>query len=209
MPAVPSPVTGEARERSALAHAFGAKLESLSGGYDIVERPEQVAERVVALIRGWEAEAREVLSWAPDQIQVPQLEQRLEAAGIRQLVPRDLYDREGRERAAAQSVGLTSVDAAFASTGAVVVVPGPGKSRAAALLPLHHLLIIPLSRLYPTIEAWLELLRTEGNLGTLLRENGQIAFITGPSKSADIELTLTLGVHGPKVVHAILYDDDR
>jgi L-lactate dehydrogenase complex protein LldG len=193
----------------ALARVFGAKLERLNGGYDLAERPEQVAERVVALIREWDVTAREVLSWAPDQIPVPQLEQRLEAAGIKLLIPHDLYDRESRDRAAARSVGLTSVDAAFASTGAVVVAPGPGKSRAAALLPLHHLLIIPLSRLYPTIEAWLELLRKEGDLGTFLRGSGQIAFITGPSKSADIELTLTLGVHGPKVVHATLYNDDR
>lgn len=188
---------------------FGAKLERLNGGYDVVERPEQVAARVVALIRQWDAQACEVLSWAPDQIPVPQLEQQLEAAGLQLLVPHDLYDPESRDRAAAQSIGLTSVDAAFASTGSVVLAPGPGKSRAAALLPLHHLAIIPLSRLFATFEAWLESLRTGGKLGTFLQESGQIAFITGPSKSADIELTLTLGVHGPKVVHAILYNDDR
>jgi L-lactate dehydrogenase complex protein LldG len=208
MPAVPSSVTEAVGDRSELAYLFGAKLERLRGGYEVVERSEQVAGRVAALIRSWDPETRAVLSWAPNQIPVPQLEQRLEAAGIRLLVPHDLYDLETRDRAAALSVGLTCVDAAFASTGSVVVAPGPGKSRAAALLPLHHLLIIPMSRLYPTIEAWLEALRNEGNLGTFVRESDQIAFITGPSKSADIELTLTLGVHGPKVVHAILYNDD-
>ncbi len=209
IPARPSSVTRGETDRSSLARVFGARLESLNGGYDVVEGPEQAAGRVAALIRAWDPEAREVLSWGPDQIPVPQLEQELQAAGVQLLVPDDLHDRETRDRAAAQSVGLTCVDAAFASTGSVVMAPGPSRSRAAALLPLHHLLIIPMSRLYPTLEAWLESLRTAGSLDTFVRESGQIAFIAGPSKSADIELTLTLGVHGPKVVHAILYNDDR
>ena len=44
-------------------------------------------------------------------------------------------------------------------------------------------------------------------LENVVRGNSQLAFITGPSKSADIELNLTLGVHGPRDVHAIVFDD--
>ena len=101
----------------------------------------------------------------------------------------------------------TGVEAAFANTGSVVLTPAPGRSRIASLLPLHHLILVPLSKIYPTFEDWLAKLRKEGHLETFVRESGQIAFITGPSKSADIELNLTLGVHGPKVVHAIVFDD--
>ncbi len=102
---------------------------------------------------------------------------------------------------------MTSADAAFASTGSIVLASGRGKSRAASLLPLRHLVLVPMSRIHPTVEAWLRTLRHDQALGSFLRVSGQIVFITGPSKSADIELNLTLGVHGPRVVHALIFDD--
>jgi L-lactate dehydrogenase complex protein LldG len=120
-----------------------------------------------------------------------------------------MNDEGERRQAAALSVGLTGIDAAFAGTGSMVLVPGPGKSRAASLLPLHHIALVPVSKIFPTLESWLASLRSEGSLERLFRNHAQLAFITGPSKSADIELNLTLGVHGPRDVHAIVFDDRR
>jgi L-lactate dehydrogenase complex protein LldG len=122
-------------------------------------------------------------------------------------VPTELHDQQERAHAATLSVGLTGVDAAFAGTGSMVLVPSPGKSRAASLLPLHHIALVPFKKIHSTFERWLAGLRSEGKLEGLVREHAQLAFITGPSKSADIELNLTLGVHGPRDVHAIVFDD--
>jgi L-lactate dehydrogenase complex protein LldG len=193
---------------------FGARLEELQGSFEIVDRATDVADRIIDRIRRQNAESEEqdgnctpVLAWAAGEIPVPGLEQRLTESGIELLVPGDLHDRESRARAARATTGITGVDAAFASTGSVMLVSGPGKSRAASLLPLHHLVIVPMTKIYPTFEHWLRSLRQLKQLETLLRENGQISFVTGPSKSADIELNLTLGVHGPKTVHAVVFDD--
>jgi L-lactate utilization protein LutC len=72
-------------------------------------------------------------------------------------------------------------------------------------LPFRHIALIPFARLYPTMEDWLHEQRQQDKLVNYLRAHANLAMISGPSKSADIEMNLTLGVHGPKFVHAILF----
>jgi L-lactate dehydrogenase complex protein LldG len=210
LPDPPMTVFPPPEDRS-LVESFAARLTALSGSCDVVRQDEDVAARVVHQIRQWVPtsadEPIEVLSWEAGELDVARLEQSLAEANITWFAPHELREQSVRDHAAALVVGLTGVTAAFANTGSIVLAPGPGRSRAAGLLPLHHLVLVPLSRLYPTFEAWLLVLRQQGRLEALVRDSGQIAFITGPSKSADIELNLTLGVHGPKVVHAIVFDD--
>lgn len=219
MDGAPAPVTQVAGDVLTLARAFGEHLEALAGSFEIAIDASDLTSRAVAIIDAWAEREYEdrtasskrrtpptVLSWAEDRLGVPELSSRLRAAGIESLVPDDLHDVATRDRAAAAIAGITGVDAAFAATGSVVLSSGPGMNRVASLLPLRHLLLVPLDRIYPSIEAWIEELRRSDRLGGFIRENRQISFITGPSKSADIELNLTLGVHGPRVVHAILFD---
>lgn len=215
-PATPSAVTQADGDRRSLAKQFGAQLEKISGSYEILEDAAEAGARLVQLVREWSAEdgteaadgpATEVLSWASRALPIENLGEFLSESGISLLVPEDLHDESTRARAARAKVGLTGADAAFASTGSIVVASGRGKSRAASLLPLRHLVLLPMSRIYTTFESWLHTLRQDQALGSYLRVSGQVVFITGPSKSADIELNLTLGVHGPRVVHALIFDD--
>ena len=88
------------------------------------------------------------------------------------------------------------------------VVGGTGaNSRAASLTPFRHLVVIPLSRLFASGEEWLAEMRYAGELDAFVRASRNLSIITGPSKSADLEGILTMGVHGPKVVHTVLFDD--
>ncbi len=100
---------------------------------------------------------------------------------------------------ASADVGLSTVDAALAETGSVIVTSGPGRSRLATLLPPVHIALVPVSRLTPDLFTF-----------TAARSGAQPAMMTiisGPSKTADIEQTMAIGVHGPKRFIVILFDD--
>ena len=211
----PAPITDAPGDRAAMASLFGAKLDGVLGSHEIVADAPAALDAVVRKIEAWRAESDDTdlsfercLAWAPNALGIGRLEERLAEKDISLMVPHDLHDGEERTVAARTAVGITGVAAAFASTGTVVLDTGPGRSRAASLLPLYHIVLIPTSRLHTTPEAWMGTLRAEERLETVLREGAQLALVTGPSKSADIELTLTLGVHGPRAIHAILHRDD-
>ncbi len=116
-------------------------------------------------------------------------------------------DRAGvRSRSAQSDLGLTGVDLAIAETGTMVLRSGAGRPRSTSLLPPYHVavfdrsvLVESLQQLGVVLEAWhAEPDQTGGG--------AMINLITGPSRTADIELTLTVGVHGPKEVHAIFVE---
>ncbi|CAG0943369.1 hypothetical protein ANRL1_01316 [Anaerolineae bacterium] len=87
-------------------------------------------------------------------------------------------------------LGITGADAAFPETGTLMLRSSPEKPRAVSLLPRVHLAIIT-----PTI------LRADLMPAfTEVKGEGYWVFVTGPSRTADIELTVTIGVHGPKAL---------
>ena len=100
---------------------------------------------------------------------------------------------------AAADAGISGVDAALAETGTVVVSSGPGKSRLVPLLPPVHIALAPTSRLTTDLFTW-----TAGRGGAM---PSSLTLISGPSKTADIEQTMAIGVHGPKRLIVILYED--
>ena len=96
-------------------------------------------------------------------------------------------------------VGLTGVFCGVAETGTLMLRSSPETDAKNSLLPDTHIAVVPTSRIVRSIEDGWDLLRREH--GELPR---QVAFVSGPSRTADIELTLVLGIHGPYRVHIIL-----
>ena len=94
-------------------------------------------------------------------------------------------------------IGLTGCEAALAETGSLAMVSGPGRPRTASLLPLTHIALIRQTDLLQSMGEFFERYRQSPVLPYLV-------FITGPSRTADIELSLTLGVHGPGKVIVVL-----
>lgn len=214
-------VTSAQGDRKQLVQRFAQELEALHGTVDIVETATEARLTLLNRLITWMNEAqfsrkgsqlksgqeRMVLSWAPDALPVPGLAEALADIEIELVYPADLQAFEPRERVRLIRYGLTGVDAAFASTGSMLFIARPQTSRSASLLPQRHIALIPTSRLYPTVEDWLGARRADNSLVNLLRDSANVSMVTGPSKSADIGGSLTLGVHGPKMVHAIVFDD--
>lgn len=96
-------------------------------------------------------------------------------------------------------VGVTGCFCAVAETGTLMLLSGPDTFSSAALLPETHVAIVPESRIVGSIEDAFALAKKER--GELPRATN---FISGPSRTGDIEQTIVLGAHGPYRVHVIL-----
>jgi len=99
----------------------------------------------------------------------------------------------------AASITVEEVFGAIAETGTIVCSSQGGKPLQAGLLPSRHCAILPESRIFATFEDFF------ATLGADLPTN--ITLISGPSRTADIELTLTVGVHGPERLDVIVVQE--
>lgn len=102
--------------------------------------------------------------------------------------------------AAGARAGITAAGWALAETGSIALPAAPGRGRLVSLLPRTHIAVIPQQVLVPSVA---ELLRRLAEQDPALLPSS-LALATGPSRSADIENDLSIGVHGPAVVHAVV-----
>ena len=108
-------------------------------------------------------------------------------------------DVEARATQAEDMVGITGCFCAIAETGTLMLLSGPRTPAVTSLLPETHIAIVSAARIVRGMEdAWC-LLRSE-----LPAVPHGINFVSGPSRTADIEQTLVLGAHGPYRVHIVL-----
>ncbi len=158
-----------------------------------------------------ERKIRHVLMDARTARAYPGLVPALEEAGLTVMsgtLPREEGPRYlGLVRWASAEVGITDVIAAFADTGTIWVAGGLGGARCASLLPPVHIALIRRAQVYPCLAMWLQEARESGVLMEWVEESSAMIAITGPSRTSDIEKTLTLGVHGPKEVLAVLIEE--
>jgi L-lactate dehydrogenase complex protein LldF len=155
------------------------------------ELPNRVAGRLLEL------DARTLLAWEDEsQPSLPEVNEHLRQNGFTLLSPklmlRNPARQEGIHWLSQAQAGLTGAAAALANTGTVIVSSGAQRSQLASLLPPVHLAILHSQDIYPDFAAWL------ANGGkALIAESQNVSLISGPSRTADIEMTLTIGVHGP------------
>jgi L-lactate dehydrogenase complex protein LldG len=95
------------------------------------------------------------------------------------------------------SVCVEEVFGGVAETGSVICTSFQGRTVQANLLPCHHVALVPAGKIWATLEDFF------AACGQAPPTN--ITFVTGPSRTADIELTLTIGVHGPERLSVIVF----
>ncbi len=109
---------------------------------------------------------------------------------------------------AAADLGISLVDLAIAETGTLVERPRPGRPRALSLLPPHHLAVLPRCRLVAGLEDLFDHIDAlEGDSEADDAFGAYFTWISGPSRTADIEKVLTVGVHGPGRLTVLWLDD--
>jgi L-lactate dehydrogenase complex protein LldG len=118
--------------------------------------------------------------------------------GLAKRIPGLTFDVT-RESAEASKVGITEMECAIASTGTLVTNAAPVEQRLASALPLIHVAVVPTDAIQPDMASALARVHP--------RQSGYISMITGPSRTADIERVLTIGVHGPARLVVVFVDE--
>jgi L-lactate dehydrogenase complex protein LldG len=109
---------------------------------------------------------------------------------------------EPRPATATDLVGITGTFCAIAETGTLMLLSGPQTPASVSLLPETHVAIVPVTSVVATMEdGWARLRAEHGQLPRAVN------FVSGPSRTADIEQTVTLGAHGPYRVLIVLTTD--
>lgn len=185
----------------ALLRAFERELTAVGGGVRLVH---SVAEASAAL----EAElahfqATRVVSAARSEFSRFDFSWLWQERGARAVLDDGMRSEAEQRRALASAqASVTTVDCAIADTGSLLVTAAPSRPRALSLLPSVHIAVLFASQIVSHLGAAFEVLGASGTLPSGAH------VITGPSRTSDIENDLTIGVHGPSAVTALVVTED-
>ncbi len=161
--------------------SFERELTAL-GGHFVKCSKYDLTDQVISILKTRGID--QLLAWETSQLP-PELLDGLSRAGIATIHP----TAETLDQCSKVSAGLTGAYAGLADTGSVVLLGGQGRAMAASLLPEIHIAILHEQDIYESLDEVL----CEAEV--VQAASGVI--ITGPSRTSDIEMTLTIGVHGP------------
>jgi L-lactate dehydrogenase complex protein LldG len=178
------------------------EMERLLGQVFPVDGDEGACNKVMELLKSHNA--TRILAWDFQYIPVKGLEKAIKDSSIEIIQPEmhDEFRAETIETIRDAQVGLTGVDAVAAATSTMIVSTGPGKGRLPTVLAPVHIAVVDIKQVVPRLEDWLAAERKNGL--QKMWNSANICFISGPSRTADIEMEMILGVHGPGKVQIVV-----
>ncbi len=114
-----------------------------------------------------------------------------------------------RQKFIEATVGISGANMAIAETGTIVLVTNEGNADLTTTLPPVHIALFGIDKLVASLDDAVAVLRMLPRSGTGQIMSSYVNWITGPSRSADIEQSLTIGVHGPREMHCVILDNGR
>jgi L-lactate utilization protein LutC len=176
---------------------FADELERVNGHFMGLMSPGELCEKIVALTH--EIRPRSIAVGEAVALDLAPVVQALGRTGIDLIRCGKSNDSERlalREQLARCDLAVVEAHYAIAATGTLVVVATPGRPGSLTLLPPANVILVDAARVLPDMAA------VVSALGPGVVTEHRVAFITGPSRTADIEKMIVLGVHGPKDLYA-------
>lgn len=175
----------------ALAAAFAKASHELRTDFHLLEHEGAVRARLAALrdAEGWQRVAAHRSDLVTPAAQ---------SLGRPVLWTDDGYDKLALERC---DVGITGCDVLVAQTGSLVVTSASSGGRALSVLPPHHVVLARRDQVVPDLPAAFRWLQERYGA----KYPSMISFVTGPSRTGDIERILVLGAHGPKKLTVLIW----
>jgi L-lactate dehydrogenase complex protein LldF len=193
--------TEDKKGRGDLIEQFSEALQALGAELHRTTM-EQAPEACFQILK--REQINKILAWENSHPFIEEIRAQCDGQGIDQLAyqypasPGEERNSSLAALAEAQA-GITTSSAAFANTGTVVLTSGQGQPLGTSLIPNLHICLVQESQIYFDLQQWMET-----DAPAAIRRATTINFISGPSRTADIEMTLTIGVHGPGKVIILL-----
>ena len=185
------------RERARLLAQFESELLAIGVCVHQAGSIDSAAEYVERI--ALERKAKTVVAADTEVVEGMGLQKRFDSHGIRYAT--EASDADLRSIAIDAGIGVSGVDYALADTGTLVLLAHKGQPRSISLVPPVHIAIVKADQVIHGLDDVFALLRSEKGVNDL---GSAVTFITGASRTADIELTLVVGVHGPQELHVVI-----
>ena len=185
------------RERAGLLAQFESELLTIGVRVHQASSIDSASEYVQRI--ALERKTKTIVAADAEVVERIALPNRLRSAGIRYVT--EASDADLRSIAIDAGIGVSGVDYALADTGTLVLLARKGQPRLISLVPPVHIAIVKADQVVHGLDDLFGLLRLEKGVNDL---GSAVTFITGASRTADIELTLVVGVHGPQELHVVM-----
>jgi len=193
-----------------LVQTFKRECELLTGKVSLARNKDEACQFLTSIIK--EARIKRIIRWDSPLLRQLEIDHLLDSLGVQNMLeekdtPNELSRKAYVRPASTAELGISGVDYGLADTGTLVLRVSPAQDRITSLLPPVHVAIMESKRILSSsddlIARLLLDLEEKGDLDSCL------TLITGPSLTADIELNLVFGVHGPRELHVVIIKSDE